>query len=267
MKRLQNRVAIITGGAGGQGEAYGRRFASEGACVVLTDIAEDAGAAIVEGIVRDGGQAVFQQHDVTDPDTWDTVVERALSEFSGLHILVNNAGIISRNGIANIPLDAWNRTMAVNLTGAMLGMQRTAPVIRDCGGGSIINICSTAGFTAHYDAAYSASKWGMRGLTKSAAIEFVSWGIRVNSIHPSSISGTSFSEKGLPGHAESARRAIPMERLGTPEECANLALFLASDESEFITGAEIAIDGGSTAGAALWLRSQLRDKLAAEEGD
>lgn len=264
-RRLEGKVALITGAAGGQGAADAHLFAREGASLVLTDIDEGRGQELVEAIRGDGGRALFVRQDVAEPASWVEAVGRAQAEFGGLHVLVNNAGTISRNGIAEISLDAWERTMAINLTGPMLGMQHAAPAIRDSGGGSIINVCSTASFTAHYDAAYTASKWALRGLTKTAAIEFVGWNIRVNSIHPSLIAATSFATQGLPGHAEAGRMTIPMQRLGTPEECADLVLFLASDESRFITGAEIAIDGGYSAGAALWMRTLIRNEVAARE--
>ena len=155
-----------------------------------------------------------------------------MAHFGKLHILVNNAGTIARQGIVDTTLEAWNRTIAVNLTGAMLGMKHCAPAIRDSGGGSIINISSTAGLTAHDDAAYTASKWGLRGLTKTAVLQFSQWNIRVNSIHPGQIADTGFFRGGGEAFAHAARVAIPMHRQGTPQECADLVLFLASDEFE-----------------------------------
>jgi 3alpha(or 20beta)-hydroxysteroid dehydrogenase len=262
MGRVAGKVAVITGAAGGQGAAEAELFVQEGAAVVLTDVDDARGTELAERIRGNGGRALYMHQDVAAEDTWVDVVNAAKSSFGGLHILVNNAGIISRHGIVTTPLAAWQRTLDVNLTGAMLGMKYAAPLIRDSGGGSIVNISSTAGLLAHYDAAYSASKWGLRGLTKTAAIELVEWNIRVNSIHPAQILDTGFFRDGLPGHSESARRTIPMRRQGTPRECADLVLFLASDESSFITGAEVAIDGGFSAGASIWMRSQLRDQIA-----
>ena len=260
--RLKDKVALITGAAGGQGKAEAQLFCAEGAAVLLTDIDETQGAELAAQLRRSGAKADFVRHDVTDEKAWSDVAETARRRFGSLHVLVNNAGTISRNGVADISLQSWQRTLDVNLTGAMLGMKHCTRLMRDSGGGSVINVSSIAGLTAHYDAAYSASKWGLRGLTKTAAIEFVDWKIRVNSIHPGQIIDTSFFRDSVPGHAESARRTIPMQRQGTPQECANLVLFLASDESSFITGAEIAIDGGFTAGGAVWMRSRLRDELA-----
>lgn len=260
--RLAGKVALITGAAGGQGREEALLFAEEGAAVVLTDVDEAGGEAAAQAVRAAGGRVLFLPHDVTDLAAWTAAVEAAVKRFHGLHVLVNNAGTISRHGIRSIPLDAWHRTMEVNLTGVLLGMQACAPAMREAGGGSIVNVSSIAGMGAHYDAAYCASKWGVRGLTKAAAIEFVDWGIRANSIHPGQIVDTSFFRDGAPGHAESARRSIPMQRQGTPLECALLALFLASDEASFITGAEIAIDGGFTAGGAIFMRSRLREHIA-----
>jgi 3alpha(or 20beta)-hydroxysteroid dehydrogenase len=263
-QRLAGKVVLITGAAGGQGIAEAHLFAEHGAALVLTGLPDDPVGPLAEAITAKGGRAIALVQDVCDESQWQTVVEAARKTFGGLHVLVNNAGTISRESISDTTLPKWHRTMDVNLTGAMLGMKHTAPLMRESGGGSIINVSSIAGLGAHYDAAYCASKWGLRGLTKMAAIEFVEWNIRVNSIHPGQIIDTSFFRDGKPGHAESARRSIPMQRQGTPLECANLVLFLASDEAGFITGAEIAIDGGFSAGGAIWLRSKLRDQLAAE---
>lgn len=262
--RLAGKVALITGAAGGQGRAEAQLFAEEGAALVLTDVDAVGGEDLAGEVRRAGGRVLFMRHDVSDGKAWADCVAAAMSEFGALNVLINNAGTISRHGIKTIPLAAWHRTLDVNLTGAMLGIQACAAAMRHSGGGSIVNVSSIAGMGAHYDAAYCASKWGLRGLTKTAAIELVDWGVRANSIHPGQIIETSFFRDGAPGHSESARQSIPMQRQGTPLECAYLALFLASDESSFITGAEIAIDGGFTAGGAIWMRSRLRKKLAAE---
>jgi 3alpha(or 20beta)-hydroxysteroid dehydrogenase len=262
MQLMDNKTVLITGAVGGQGSAEAKLFAKAGAAVVLTDLAQDRLEQLTREISETGGRVVSIVLDVTDEAHWIAAVQLAEREFGGLDVLVNNAGTISRQGIRNTMLSDWHRTMDVNLTGAMLGIKHSAPVMHRSGGGSIINVSSTAGMTAHYDAAYCASKWGLRGLTKTASIEFADWNIRVNSIHPGVIEDTSFFREGAPGHAEAARRAVPMQRQGTPQECANLVFYLASDQSTFITGAEIAIDGGYTAGGAIWLRSKMRDALA-----
>jgi 3alpha(or 20beta)-hydroxysteroid dehydrogenase len=262
-EKLKGKVALITGGAAGQGEADARLFALEGAKVAICDIADEAGKKLAAELRASGSAAEYYHLDVADEEAWRQVTAAVRQKFGGLHVLVNNAGTISRHGIDSIPLAAWRRTLEVNLTGAMMAMKFCAPIIRDSGGGSIINISSIAGMMAHYDAAYAASKWGLRGLTKCAAMEYVDWKIRVNSIHPGQITETSFVRDAQPGHVESVLRTIPMGRQGTPQEAASLVLFLASEDSSFITGAEIAIDGGFTAGAAMRMRSQMRDQIAA----
>ncbi len=263
MARLQGKVALITGAAGGQGTAEAELFVQEGAAVVVTDIDTAAGRDLAQRLTGQGGKALFLPQDVSDEASWQQVVAAALREFGKLHILVNNAGTIARQGIVDTTLEAWGRTIAVNLTGPMLGMKHCAPAMRDSGGGSIVNISSTAGLTAHDDAAYTASKWGLRGLTKTAVLQFSQWNIRVNSIHPGQIADTGFFKSGGDAFAHAARVAIPMHRQGTPKECADLVLFLASDDASFISGAEIAIDGGYIAAGTASLRNRVREDFAA----
>ena len=263
MAQLTGKVALITGAGGGQGTAEAELFVREEAAVVLTDIDAATGESLAQRLAGEGGKVLFLQQDVADEGSWQEVVAATLARFGKLHILVNNAGTIARQGIVDTTVDAWNRTLAVNLTGPMLGMKHCAPAIRDSGGGSIINISSTAGLTAHDDAAYTASKWGLRGLTKTAVLQFSQWNIRVNSIHPAQITDTGFYRTGSEAFAHAARMAIPLQRQGTPKECADLVLFLASDESSFISGAEIAIDGGYIAAGIANLRNRVRDDFAA----
>jgi 3alpha(or 20beta)-hydroxysteroid dehydrogenase len=268
MPRLAGKVALITGATGGQGAAEAELFVREGAVVALTDIDNAAGEALAKRLTNQGGKALFQVQDVASEDSWKDVVAATLSAFGGLHILVNNAGTIARQGIVATTAEAWNRTLAVNLTGPLLGMKYCAPAIRDTvakqpgSTGSIVNISSTAGLTAHDDAAYTASKWGLRGLTKTAVLQFSPWNIRVNSIHPGQIAETGFFASGGEAFAYAARTAIPLNRQGLPKECADLVLFLASDESSFISGAEIAIDGGYIAAGLAHLRSRVRDEFS-----
>ena len=263
MPRLANKVALITGAANGQGAAHAELFVREGAAVVLTDIDAARGEALAKRLTDLGGKAMFRAQDVADEVSWKEIVAAALSGFGGLHVLVNNAGTIAYQGIADSELADWNRVMAVNLTGAMLGMKHCAPAMRDTiakqgGGGSIVNISSTAGLTAHNYAAYTASKWALRGLTKTAVLEFSPWNVRVNSIHPGLIDDTSFARDGGEAFRHGARQAMPLGRLGLPQDTAQLVLFLASDESSFISGAEIAIDGGYIAAGLSHLRNQAR---------
>ena len=254
MSRLKGKVALITGAANGQGAAEARLFAENGAHVVLTDIDDDNGHAIADEISKTGANAIYIHHDVSSEVGWKSVISRAQDTFGGLNILVNNAGIVPRQSLDDTDISIWNRTLAVNLTGPMLGMKFSSPLIKKSGGGSIINVSSAAGLIAHYDAAYTASKWGLRGLTKTAAVEYAPWGIRVNSIHPGIISGTTLSGTASDDLFQSARACIPMERLGTTQECADLVLFLASEDSSFMTGCEIPIDGGYTNGGTMWMR-------------
>ena len=260
MAKLAGKIALITGAAGGQGTIEAELFVREGAAVMLTDVDAAKGEALAKRLNDEGGRALFRVHDAASEPAWQEIVAATLSAFGALHILVNNAGTIARQGIVNTTLDAWNRTLAVNLTGPLLGMKHCAPAIRDSGGGSIVNISSTAGLTAHDDAAYTASKWGLRGLTKTAVLQFSPWNIRVNSIHPGQIADTGFFQSGGEAFAAAARAAIPMHRQGTPRECAELVLFLASDEASFISGAEIAIDGGYIAAGLASLRNRVREE-------
>jgi len=266
MPKLANKVALITGASGGQGVAEAEAFTREGAALMLTDIDAARGEALAHRLTEAGGRAIFRVQDVSSEAAWQEIVAATQSAFGGLHILVNNAGTIARQSIVNTTVDGWNRTVAVNLTGPLLGMKHCAPAIRDTvardsGTGAIINISSTAGLTAHDDAAYTATKWGLRGLTKTAVLQFTPWNIRVNSIHPGQISDTGFFQSGGEAFAQAARTAIPMGRQGTPQECADLVLFLASDEASFISGAEIAIDGGYIAAGLAHLRTRLRQQF------
>ena len=265
MRKLDGKVALITGGANGQGAAEARLFAREGAAICIADIADDAGRALAQEIVDGGGRAIYFHLDVSNAEEWKAAAEAVTKAFGGLHVLINNAGTISRKGIKTITPAEWNRVMDVNVTGPLIGMQVCAPLIRDSGGGSIVNVSSTAGMTAHYDAAYGASKWALRGLSKSAAMEFVDWGIRVNSMHPGQIADTSFSRGAVPGHWGANWLVTPMGRHGTAEECARVALFLASPDSSFITGEEITIDGGMLGAGLMRLRAQLTREIAAGE--
>jgi 3alpha(or 20beta)-hydroxysteroid dehydrogenase len=260
MAKLTGKVALITGAAGGQGTAEAELFVREGAAVMLTDVDAAKGEALARRLTEQGGRAVFRVHDASSEAAWQEIVAATLAAFGALHILVNNAGTIARQGIVNTTVEAWNRTLAVNLTGPLLGMKHCAPAIRDSGGGSIVNISSTAGLTAHDDAAYTASKWGLRGLTKTAVLQFSAWNIRVNSIHPGQIADTGFFSSGGEAFAHAARAAIPLHRQGTPRECAELVLFLVSDEASFISGAEIAIDGGYIAAGLASLRNRVREE-------
>ncbi|SFD26285.1 SDR family NAD(P)-dependent oxidoreductase [Devosia psychrophila] len=247
MSKLEGKVAIVTGGARGQGEAEARLLALSGAAVVIADVLEAEGVALAKALTDDGLAAKFVLLDVTSEESWAQTLELARSWKGRLDILVNNAGIINRTTVETTKLDAWERVLKVNLTGAFLGIQAVSALMAESGGGAIVNISSNSAFSGHYDPAYTASKWGLRGLTRSAAMELVSKGIRVNAICPGLV------VTGLNANSPHLKPMIditPMRRSGKPEEIAELVLFLVSDTSSFITGEDFVIDGGFTAGAA-----------------
>lgn len=241
MGRMQGKVAIVTGGARGVGAADVRRLSEEGAAVAIADVLDSEGEALAGDLRTQGREARYFHLDVTSEAAWRTLVADVLAWKGRITTLVNNAGIVNRTGIGATALDAWNRVIGVNLTGAFLGMKIVCPAIRDAGGGAVLNMASVAAHVGHNDPAYSASKAGLLGLTRTAAAEYVDWNIRVNAICPGIIV-TRLNAGG--GHLEPWRRATPLGRFGELEEAANLVLFLVSDEASYITGEDIAIDGG-----------------------
>ncbi|MBT9371718.1 SDR family oxidoreductase [Rhizobium sp. CSW-27] len=247
MADLAGKLAIVTGGARGQGEAEARLLSAKGAAVLVADVLIAEGEALAAELQAAGREVRFLPLDVSEPKSWASVVEAARDWKGRIDILVNNAGIINRTLVETTVLEAWERVLKVNLTGAFLGIQAVAPLMVESGGGSIINISSNSGFSGHYDPAYTASKWGLRGLTRSAAMEFATKGIRVNAICPGLV--VTGLNAGSP-HLKPMIGMTPMKRSGRPEEIAELVLFLASDASRFITGEDFVIDGGFTAGAA-----------------
>ena len=244
--RLDGEVAIITGAARGQGEAEARMFVREGAQVVLTDILDEQGQAAAQDI---GDAARYFHLDVSQEDQWQKVVQETVTAFGKVTILVNNAGIGLREdyGVEQTPLDVWNKVLAVNLTGAFLGMKYSVPEMRKAGHGSIINISSIAGIVGGGGLpAYHASKGGLRLLTKTAAIQYAKEKIRVNSIHPGGVDTQildPFGEK----WKQRAAKWHPVGRIAQTDEIAYGVLYLASQESSFVTGTELIIDGGMTA--------------------
>ena len=247
--RLQGKVAIITGAARGQGAEEARMFAKEGAKVVLADVTDQEGTAVAAEIAEMGGDALYVHLDVTNEDEWDAAVQSAVASFGKLDILVNNAGIWRRGHVLETSSDQWDDIMDVNAKGVFLGTKAAIPEMRKAGGGSIVNISSTAGLVgSKTSAAYSASKGAVRIFTKSTAVQYAAEGIRANSIHPGPID-TDMGDQVWPDAASKAASVTrtALNRMGTSEDIAYGALYLASDESSFVTGSELVIDGGVTA--------------------
>lgn len=245
--RLSGKVALISGAARGMGESEARLFAREGAQVVLGDILEDQGRAAVENITQQGGSVTFVPLDVTREQDWQRAVETVEQTYGRLDILVNNAGIVRMAPLDETSLEAWNEVIGVNQTGVFLGMKHAVPAMRRAGGGSIVNISSIAGLIGLPNIpAYQASKGAVRLLTKNAAVQYATDKIRVNSVHPGRIE-TPMTAPLAPERREMLLRLTPLGRDGTAEEVAYGVLYLASDESSYVTGTELVIDGGYTA--------------------
>lgn len=247
--RLEGKVALITGGSRGQGATEAELFVEEGAKVVIADILEPEGNAVVAQIREGGGDASFIKLDVTSEDDWRDAVEFALNTYGRLDVLINNAAIYKRTPIVQTELDEWNQIMDINSTGVFLGTKHAVPAMQKSGGGSIINISSTAGLVgSERGSAYGASKGSVRLFTKYTAIQHAADGIRANSIHPGPIDTEMIKENiSTPEDRAESEARVPLGRIGTVMDVAYGALFLASDESSFMTGAELVIDGGVTA--------------------
>jgi 3alpha(or 20beta)-hydroxysteroid dehydrogenase len=236
MGRVDGKVALISGGARGMGAEHARALVAEGAKVVIGDVLDDEGKAAADEI---GDAARYVHLDVTQAEDWDAAVATAVNDFGKLNVLVNNAGIVALGQIGKFDMEKWQQVIDVNLTGVFLGMQASVEAMKAAGGGSIINVSSIEGMRgAVMVHPYVASKWAVRGLTKSAALELGSHQIRVNSIHPG------FIRTPMTKHFPDNMLTIPLGRPGQPEEVATFVVFLASDESRYATGAEFVIDGG-----------------------
>ena len=242
--RLKDKVAIVTGGAHGMGEAEARLFAKEGAAVVIADVLNDMGEAVAADINASQGRAMYVRTDVTSETDWKALIARTIQSYGKLDILVNNAGISGSAVGDDLSLEGWNRLMSINSTGVFLGTSLAAQEMAKAGKGSIVNISSIMGFIGGADGhlGYSASKGAVRIMSKSAAVRWGPSGVRVNTVHPG------YMPAMLNGTNAGGRAAkipiTPLRRLGEPIEVAHGVLFLASDDASFITGTELVIDGG-----------------------
>lgn len=248
--RLENKVALISGGARGQGAAEVRLFAREGARVVFGDILDQEGRKVEAEVRELGGEVTYVHLDVTSESDWDSAVDAAVGRYGKLDILVNNAGVVSWGTLEDTTSQEWDRVMDVNAKGVFLGTRAAIPALREAGCGSIVNISSISGIVGQdsIQPVYNASKGAVRLLTKSTAIQYARENIRVNSIHPGTVATDMNAERRAdPELLQQALSRIPLGRVAQPEDIAYAALYLASDESSFVTGSELVIDGGFTA--------------------
>jgi NAD(P)-dependent dehydrogenase (short-subunit alcohol dehydrogenase family) len=248
MGRLDGKVALISGGARGQGAAEAQLFAREGAKVVFGDILDAEGRQVEAGIRAAGGEATYVHLDVTNEASWRAAVDTAVSRYGALQVLVNNAGIYIRKRIEETTEDDLDQLLAVNVKGVFLGVKHALPAMRRAGGGSIINISSVAGLVGNPNGSpiYTTSKGAVRLFTKATAMQHARENIRCNSIHPGPID-TAMLDETAGGRSAAMLGRVPLGRVGTVEDIAYGVLYLASDESSFVTGSELVIDGGLTA--------------------
>lgn len=248
MSNLQGKVALITGAAMGMGEDTARVFIEYGAKVILTDLNEEAGAALAGEL---GENALFVPHDVSDPDSWANVIEAGTEKFGPVTVLVNNAGIsgpVART--TDLDLKTFNSVVAVDQTGVFLGMRAVIPSMIECGGGSIINVSSAAAF-AHLpgtpNVAYTGAKTAVRGMTKATAIEYGQYNVRVNSVHPGAVLTPMARQLMDDSSIEEFAKTVPIGRWATPRDVSCVVAFLACDEASYMTGSEVVVDGGRLA--------------------
>src|SRR5439155_2365891 len=246
MKRFDNRTVIVTGGARGMGASHARGFVAEGANVVIADVLEQEGQTLADEL---GDQAIFSRLDVTNEKDWAATVAAAEDAFGPVSVLVNNAGIVRFGPIAETEPTAWRQVIDINLTGTYLGIRAVAPSMRKAGGGAIVNTSAAAGMIGQFGlASYVSSKWGLRGLTKTAALELARDNIRVTSIHPGPVRTPMVGGPDAADAAAAHLRGLAIPRMAEPEEITRLVLFVASEEASFSTGSEFIADGGDLLG-------------------
>ena len=246
MKRLDGRIALVTGGASGIGKATAFRFIDEGAKVIISDIQDEIGESVVKELTAKGGDAIYLHHDVASEESWKDVLSKIEAKYGGLDILFNNAGIGDTLTLEETPMDTYMKTIAVTQTSVFLGMKLAAELLKKSKHASVINTSSIFGISGGFGAspAYHAAKGAVRLMTKTAALGWATQGIRVNSVHPG------FTDTPILGNAKETEfgkvllQVTPMNRLGQPEEIAAGVAFLASDDASFMTGSELVIDGG-----------------------
>lgn len=260
--RLKSKVAIVTGSTSGIGLAIAKLFAKEGAKVIFAARKEDVANEIVAEIKTNGGEATFVKLEVTNAGDWTNVVNKAKEKYGAIHILVNNAGTNELCSLPNVDFDSWDKIMAINVTGPMMGIQLCAPTMKESGGGSIVNISSIAGTLGTPSTAYSTSKWALNGLSANAAFSLASLGIRSNVICPGFIGNTNLTNAMPQGVKNPIDDIALLARGGETEELAQAALFLASDESSYVTGTILPVDGGLTDGGHYAL---MRTQMAARK--
>ena len=245
MGKLDERVVVVTGGARGQGEAEVHALAREGATVVAVDILDrDEGDSLAVALGYEGLGVTYRQLDVRDGPGWTALATELREEYGAVHGLVNNAGVAGRERLPHVDPEVWQYTFDINVTGPLLGIQALVPLMGP--GSSIINVCSVAALSGHVAAAYTASKWALRGLSRTASLELGPRGIRVNAVMPGLIE-TPMMDSASPAFRAAALAEIPLGRAGTPADIAPLIVFLMSDDSGYMTGAELVVDGGLTA--------------------
>ncbi|GAA0487288.1 glucose 1-dehydrogenase [Alkalibacterium indicireducens] len=242
MGRLDGKVAVITGGAGGMGKMHGKYFVKEGAKVVIADLESSDGKQVADDL---GDNAVFIPIDVTNEESWKTLIDKTEETFGPISVLVNNAGIVASKSIEDTTLEGYRKTIEINQDGVFLGIKLVLESMKKAENGSIINISSVAGMVgSNNNIAYIASKFAVRGMTKAAAAEYAPYGIRVNSVHPGTIRTPMTEQEDVKEMVQDTISKTPLGRLAEPEEITNLVLYLASDESSYSTGAEFIADGG-----------------------